>query len=248
MALPSAAAYPIVIAKASKKNTTNRVVGNAYAPTRLIASVVPGQTGTGLKGTGTIFAGERLRQAERARIIEQIIARRSAEVAAAAEAAAERRRQLESGNAIRATTQEVMTLPSAAAYPITEYPISIAEAVPEPPARGTGLKKPKFVNDIVKLANKTLTPKMGKKIASTLIHDGVPAVIGGVSGATTTAITGNPALGIAVGAVAKKYAGKKAEDELSKTTGYGMKKPKMVKGSQEAKDYMKMLRDKRGKK
>ena len=61
-------------------------------------------------------------------------------------------------------------------------------------------------------------------------------------------VTGNPALGIAVGAVAKKYAGKKAEDELSKTTGYGLKKPKFAKGSQEAKDYMKMLRDKRGKK
>ena len=103
-------------------------------------------------------------------------------------------------------------------------------------------------NGIVKLANKTFTPKTGTKIASALIHDGVPAVVGGVSGAATTAVTGNPALGIAVGAVAKKYAGKKAEDELSKTTGYGMKKPKFAKGSQEAKDYMKMLRDKRGKK
>lgn len=103
-------------------------------------------------------------------------------------------------------------------------------------------------NGIVKLANKTFTPKTGTKIASALIHEGVPAVVGGVSGAATTAVTGNPALGIAVGAVAKKYAGKKAEDELSKTTGYGMKKPKFAKGSQEAKDYMKMLRDKRGKK
>ena len=103
-------------------------------------------------------------------------------------------------------------------------------------------------NGIVKLANKTFTPKTGTKIASALIHEGVPAVVGGVSGAATTAVTGNPALGITVGAVAKKYAGKKAEDELSKTTGYGLKKPKFAKGSQEAKDYMKMLRDKRGKK
>jgi hypothetical protein len=77
-------------------------------------------------------------------------------------------------------------------------------------------------NGAVKLANKTFTPRMGRNIASTLIKDGVPAVVGGVSGATTTALTGNPALGIAVGAVARKYGGNRARDAIGDATGYGM--------------------------
>jgi hypothetical protein len=115
--------------------------------------------GSSMEGTGTIFAGERLRRAARqtderaARIIEQIRAREAA-------AEAERQRQLESGSAIRATTQEVMALPSAAAYPIV-----IASAVPEPPAKGKGLKKPKFAKGSQEAKDymKMLRDKRGKK-------------------------------------------------------------------------------------
>ena len=84
---------------------------------------------------------------------------------------------------------------------------------------------------------------MGRDITSDLIHKALPAVISGIAGSATTLATGNPYLGFAVGQTAGKYAGKKAGDELGKTTGFGlMKKPKMVKGSKEMKDYMASIR------
>lgn len=72
---------------------------------------------------------------------------------------------------------------------------------------------------------KTFTPKLGRDITSGLIHQALPAVISAIASSGTTALTGNPALGFAVGQTAGKYAGKKAGDELGKATGYGLKKP-----------------------
>ena len=96
---------------------------------------------------------------------------------------------------------------------------------------------------VEKLATKTFTPQLGRDITSGLIHKALPAVISGIAGSATTLATGNPYLGFAVGQTAGKYAGKKAGDELGKTTGFGlMKKPKMVKGSKEMKDYMASIR------
>lgn len=112
-------------------------------------------------------------------------------------------------------------------------------------------------NGVAKAVNKTFTPQLGRDITSGLIHKALPAVISGVASSGTTALTGNPALGFAVGQTAGKYAGKKAGDELGKATGYGLGgkvhrgcgvKGRMVKGSQEAKDYMASIRRKKGSK
>ena len=86
---------------------------------------------------------------------------------------------------------------------------------------------------------------MGRQIGKTLIHDALPAVVSGVASAGTTALTGNPALGMLVGQTAGKYAGKKAGDAVGKVAGLGMKRPKLVKGSKEAKEYMASIRSKR---
>jgi hypothetical protein len=55
-----------------------------------------------------------------------------------------------------------------------------------------------------------------------------------------------------VGQTAGKYAGKEAGDALGKATGYGlgsgMKRPHLVKGSKEAKEYMASIRRKKGSK
>jgi hypothetical protein len=97
---------------------------------------------------------------------------------------------------------------------------------------------------------KVFTPQLGRDITSGLIHQALPAVISGIASSGTTALTGNPALGFAVGQTAGKYAGKKAGDELGKATGYGlgsgMKKGRLVKGSAEAKAYMASIRKKKG--
>jgi hypothetical protein len=82
-----------------------------------------------------------------------------------------------------------------------------------------------FEENIIKPAEQTFTPELGKQIASTLIHEALPAVISGIASSGTTALTGNPALGFAVGQTAGKVAGKKAGDALGDATGYGLKKP-----------------------
>jgi len=92
---------------------------------------------------------------------------------------------------------------------------------------------------------RTFTPKLGRQIGKTLIHDALPAVVSGVVGTATTALTGNPALGLAAGQTLGKVAGKKAGDSLGKVAGMGMKRPKLVKGSKEAKEYMASIRSKR---
>jgi len=82
-----------------------------------------------------------------------------------------------------------------------------------------------FEKTIIKPAEKTFTPALGRDIASGLIHKALPAVISGVAGSATTALTGNPYAGFAVGQTAGKLAGKEAGDALGRATGYGVKKP-----------------------
>ena len=105
-------------------------------------------------------------------------------------------------------------------------------------------------NGVSNAFNKTFTPQLGRDITSGLIHQALPAVISGVAGSATSALTGNPALGFAVGQTAGKYAGKEAGDALGKATGYGLggKMPRFKKGSKEAKEYMASIRRKKGSK
>jgi len=107
-------------------------------------------------------------------------------------------------------------------------------------------------NGVSNAFNKTFTPQLGRDITSGLIHKALPAVISGVAGSATTALTGNPYAGFAVGQTLGKYAGKEAGDALGKATGYGlgcgMKKGRLVKGSAEAKAYMASIRKRKGSK
>lgn len=82
-----------------------------------------------------------------------------------------------------------------------------------------------FEDKIIQPAEKTFTPQLGREITSGLIHKALPAVISGLAGSATTALTGNPYAGFAVGQTAGKFAGKEAGDALGKATGYGLKKP-----------------------
>ena len=92
-------------------------------------------------------------------------------------------------------------------------------------------------------AQKTFTPDLGRKIAKVAIHDALPAVVSGLASSATTALTGNPYAGYAVGQTAGKYAGKQAGDSLGRTVGLGLKR-----GSLEAKHKMAELRALRKKK
>ena len=119
---------------------------------------------------------------------------------------------------------------------------------------GEGIGK---VIEKVKKAGK----KTGKYITTTdgllsdVVNYGIPATTGAAFGALGTA-TGNPALGIAASALGSKLgtmAADKIADEtmIQSRTGEGMKSKRQgrfPKGSQEAKDHMKMLREKRQKK
>jgi hypothetical protein len=107
---------------------------------------------------------------------------------------------------------------------------------------------PKAFEPVKQVAEQTFTPQLGKDIASTLIHKGLP-IAGQVAGSTL----GNflaPELG-GLGGVALGQAGKAGGnalgDLIGKETGYGLKKPKrLVKGSAEAKAYMASIRKKKG--
>jgi hypothetical protein len=89
--------------------------------------------------------------------------------------------------------------------------------------------------------------KLGKKTASALIHQGIPAVsgyLGSMIGNTLAPET----MGVAglLGSQVGTQLGKMGADELGKATGYGVgRKGRFVKGSQEAKDYMASLRAKK---
>jgi hypothetical protein len=105
-----------------------------------------------------------------------------------------------------------------------------------------------FEEKIIKPAEQTFTPKLGKDITSGLIHQALPAVVSGLTGATVSTLTGNPILGSVAGNTLGKIAGQQAGDAIGNATGYGLKKSRksrFVKGSQEAKDYMHSLRMKK---
>jgi uncharacterized membrane protein len=79
-------------------------------------------------------------------------------------------------------------------------------------------------NGVANAFQKTFTPDLGRKIATPLIHQALPAAISGTTGALVGAATGNPLLGFAVGQTAGKYAGQKAGDALGDKVGLGMKR------------------------
>ena len=96
-------------------------------------------------------------------------------------------------------------------------------------------------NGVSKFINKN-----SRKIGSVAVHTVLPMAISEATSGVITGLTGNPVLGMVVGNTLGQYAGKKAGDALGKRTGLGlMKKSRFVKGSQEAKDYMKNIREKR---
>ena len=99
------------------------------------------------------------------------------------------------------------------------------------------------VSPVKSFAQKTFTPDLGRQIAKVAIHVALPAVVSGLASSATTALTGNPYAGYAVGQTAGKYAGKQAGDALGRTVGLGLKK-----GSLEAKHKMAELRALRKKK
>jgi hypothetical protein len=89
--------------------------------------------------------------------------------------------------------------------------------------------------------------KLGKNVASTLIHQGIPAVGSVVGNLAGDFLTENPLGGIA-GQYVGKQLGTAAANALGNKVGLGLKpKPAhMVKGSPEAKEHMRKLREKRG--
>jgi len=93
-----------------------------------------------------------------------------------------------------------------------------------------------------------VTSKKGG-LASDLVTYGIPAVTSGLAGLAATAATGgNPVAGMAASAVGAK-AGAMAAKEVSKAAGTGIpRKGRFVKGSEEAREYMRKMREKRGKK
>lgn len=98
-----------------------------------------------------------------------------------------------------------------------------------------------------KKAGKYITSKDG--LAEDLVEYGIPSVTGALLGAPAS-IVGGPVAGVAASAVGRQL-GNIASDKIEKEAdmkGNGMRKGRFPKGSQEAKDYMKMLREKKGKK
>jgi hypothetical protein len=82
--------------------------------------------------------------------------------------------------------------------------------------------------------NKTFTPALGRKIASAAIHQGIP-IVAGLAG---------DALGGPLGGIAAGYAGQEAAKAIGKSTGYGIKRQgRFPKGSEEAKEHMRKIRE-----
>lgn len=112
-----------------------------------------------------------------------------------------------------------------------------------------------FERDVIKPSEKALVPLANKAgdyitakkggLATDLIKYGIPAVSSATLGGLASLATGgNPVAGVAASAIGSKL-GAMGAKELQKATGTGMRKGRFVKGSQEAKDYMRMLREKR---
>jgi len=98
---------------------------------------------------------------------------------------------------------------------------------------------------VIDPAGKYITSKKGG-LASDLITYAIPATTGALLGGLATAATGgNPVAGVAASALGSKL-GALGGAELKKRTGTGMRKGRFAKGSQEAKDYMASIRNKRG--
>ena len=71
--------------------------------------------------------------------------------------------------------------------------------------------------------------KQGRKVASTLIHEGIPMageVLGGIAGAYLGAEGGDPELGEVAGQQLGAYGGRKLADYVGKQTGLGLKQGK----------------------
>jgi hypothetical protein len=122
-----------------------------------------------------------------------------------------------------------------------------------PQHRGTPIDGEGFLDDIGDAFKFTFSKQGGRAIkeslrpvGSFLIHKGLPAVVSGLAGLGTTLATGNPLAGFAVGQTAGKALGNYASNALGDATGMGVgKRPRMVKGSAEAKAYMASIRKKR---
>ena len=92
-----------------------------------------------------------------------------------------------------------------------------------------------------------VTAKKGG-LASDVVQYGIPAATSALLGGLATAATGgNPVAGVAGSALGAKLGKEVIAKEVQKASGTGVRKGRFAKGSQEAKDYMKMLREKRGK-
>jgi hypothetical protein len=105
---------------------------------------------------------------------------------------------------------------------------------------GGAINFKKIGNTIKSGFNKTFTPKLGRQIASAAIHQGIPVVAG---------LAGDMMAG-PIGGVAAGYAGQEAAKAIGKSTGYGIKpkrQGRFPKGSEEARQYMKELRDRKKK-
>lgn len=106
---------------------------------------------------------------------------------------------------------------------------------------GGAINFKKIGNTIKSGFNKTFTPALGRQIASTAIHQGIP-IVAGLAG---------DALGGPLGGVAAGYAGTAAANAIGKSTGYGIKpkrKARFAKGSAEAKEWGERMRAMRSKK
>lgn len=109
-----------------------------------------------------------------------------------------------------------------------------------------------FERDVIKPSEKALVPIANKAgdyitakkggLATDLIKYGIPAASGATLGALGS--LAGPLTGVAGSALGSKL-GALGAAELQKATGTGMRKGRFAKGSQEAKDYMRMLREKR---
>lgn len=119
----------------------------------------------------------------------------------------------------------------------------------------------KEVSGKVKKGTKRVSKKVGKYVttpeglASDVVNYGIPSATAALLG-TPAGIVGGPVAGMAASALGSKL-GSMAADKISSETeitnreGEGLakkRKSRFPKGSQEAKDHMKMLREKKGKK
>jgi hypothetical protein len=84
--------------------------------------------------------------------------------------------------------------------------------------------------------------KVGRHVASTLIHRGIPLATRALATTGASALSANPLLG-AVAGQAGQYGGEKLAEHIGRETGYGLKRFK--KGSKEAKEYMASIRKKK---